>query len=137
MATGPTAVVRRPYGVSEVPDLAASARLLDQDAGELAWFADTHRLERTVPEPLRHYRWTTVDDRLLAAPEPSLKEAQRRLLQHVIGPLQVHEAAHGCVPGRSVRSAATHVLGRFAWASSIDPPFGERLRAQAEQIDWS
>jgi hypothetical protein len=30
-----------------------------------------------------------------------------------------------------------HVLGRIAWAASIDPSFGERLRAQAERIDWS
>ena len=103
----PTAVVRRPHGVAELPDLAALSRLLDLDAGELAWFADTHRLERTVPEQLRHYRWARVDDRLLAAPKPRLKEAQRRLLRHVIGPLRVHEAAHGCVPGRSVRTAVT------------------------------
>jgi len=103
----PTALVRRPYGVAALPDLAALARLLDLDTGELAWFADTHRLERTVAEPLRHYRWTAVGGRLLAAPKPRLKEAQRRLLRHVIGPLRVHEAAHGCVPGRSVRSAVT------------------------------
>ncbi len=103
----PTAPVRRPHGVADLPDLAALARLLDLDTGELAWFADAHRLERTVPEPLRHYRWTAVGDRLLAAPKPRLKEAQRRLLRHVIGPLPAHEAAHGCVPGRSVRSAVT------------------------------
>lgn len=103
----PTALVRRPHGVAELPDLAALARLLDLDAGELAWFADTHRLERTAAEPLRHYRWTAVGDRLLAAPKPRLKEAQRRLLRHVIRPLRAHEAAHGCVPGRSVRSAVT------------------------------
>jgi hypothetical protein len=30
-----------------------------------------------------------------------------------------------------------HVLGRVAWAASIDPAFGARLRARAEQIDWS
>ena len=107
----PTALVRRPYGVAELPDLSALARLLDLDSGELAWFADTHRLERTVSEPLRHYRWTAVDGRLLAAPKPRLKEAQRRLLRHVIGPLPVHEAAHGCVPGRSVRSAVTPHTG--------------------------
>ena len=43
-----------------------------------AWFADTHRIERTVPEPLRHYRWTTVGGRLLAVPKPRLKEAGTR-----------------------------------------------------------
>jgi hypothetical protein len=107
----PTALVRRPYGVAPLPDLAALARLLDLDVGELAWFADTHRLERTVAEPLRHYRWTMLGDRLLAAPKPRLKEAQRRLLRHVLEPLRVHEAAHGCVPGRSVRSAVAPHTG--------------------------
>lgn len=107
----PTAVVRRTRGVADLPDLAALARLLDLDTGELAWFADTRRLEAGAPEQLRHYRWTTVDGRLLAAPKPRLKEVQRRLLRHVLVPLPVHEAAHGCVPGRSVRTAATPHAG--------------------------
>jgi RNA-directed DNA polymerase len=106
-----TAVVRRPAGVAELPDLAALARLLDVDAGELAWFADVRGLERTAAEPLRHYRWTTVDGRLLAAPKPRLKEAQRRLLRHVVALLPLHEAAHGCVPGRSVRPAVAPHAG--------------------------
>ncbi|SFF40728.1 reverse transcriptase family protein [Blastococcus tunisiensis] len=107
----PTALVRRRHGVAGLPDLAALARLLDVDAGELAWFADTHRLERTVGERLRHYRWTTAGDRLLAVPKPRLKEVQRRLLRHVVGPLGVHDAAHGCVPGRSVRTAVSPHAG--------------------------
>ena len=106
-----TDVASRRFGVADLPDLAALARLLDVDAGELAWFADAHRLERTVREPLRHYRWTQVGGRLLAAPKPRLKEAQRRLLRHVVGPLPVHGAAHGCVPGRSVRTAVTPHAG--------------------------
>jgi hypothetical protein len=104
-----TVVVRRPFAVAELPDLAALARLLDLDQGELAWFADVRGLERTVAEPLRHYRWRAVPRptgaRLVAAPKPRLKEIQRRLLRHVLAPIAVHEAAHGCVPGRSVRTA--------------------------------
>ncbi|MEU2351105.1 reverse transcriptase family protein [Modestobacter sp. NPDC049651] len=111
----PTAVVARRRGVADLPDLAAVARLLDLDTAELAWFADAHRLERTAAEPLRHYRWTVRETRsgvrLLAAPKPRLKEAQRRLLRHVVGPLPVHDAAHGCVPGRSVRTAAAPHTG--------------------------
>ncbi|TWH71870.1 reverse transcriptase family protein [Modestobacter roseus] len=106
-----TEVAFRRHGVTELPDLAALARLLDLDTGELAWFADAHRLERTVREPLRHYRWRTVGSRLVAAPKPRLKEAQRRLLRHVVGPLPVHGAAHGCVPGRSVRTAVAPHAG--------------------------
>jgi RNA-directed DNA polymerase len=111
----PTALAWDRYPVADLPDQAAVARLLDVDAGELAWFADTRGLERTAREPLRHYRWRSVDRpsgvRLLAAPKPRLREAQRRLLRHVLAQVPVHEAAHGCVPGRSVRTAVAPHAG--------------------------
>jgi len=92
--------------VADLPDL---ARLLDVDDGELAWFADLQSWERRAAAPLRHYRWWTMPKRggvrLVAAPKPRLKEIQRRLLRHVIAPITTHPAAHGCLPGRSVRSA--------------------------------
>jgi RNA-directed DNA polymerase len=101
--------------VADLPDQAAVARLLDVDPGELAWFADARGLERTVGEPLRHYRWHVVPRphgvRLLAAPKPRLKEAQRRLLRHVLARVPVHDAAHGCVAGRSVRTAVAPHAG--------------------------
>lgn len=111
-----TAVARDRFGVTPLPDAAALARLLDLDQAELAWFADVRGLERTVDEPLRHYRWHAVERRgrlrLVAEPKPRLKEAQRRLLRHVLTPVPVHDAAHGCVPGRSVRTAAAPHAGR-------------------------
>ena len=111
----PTALAWQRYPVADLPDQAAVARLLDVDAGELAWFADSRGLERTVGEPLRHYRWRVVERphgvRLLAAPKPRLKEAQRRVLRHVLAPIPVHDAAHGCVPGRSVRTAVAPHAG--------------------------
>jgi hypothetical protein len=111
----PTALVRHRHPVADLADQAAVARLLDVDSGELAWFADARSLERTAAEALRHYRWHVVDRphgvRLLAAPKPRLKEAQRRLLRHVLAPIPVHGAAHGCVPGRSVRTAVAPHAG--------------------------
>jgi len=111
----PTSLAWERHPVADLPDTAAVARLLDVDGGELAWFADVRGLERTAGEALRHYRWHTVPRpsgvRLLAAPKPRLKEAQRRLLRHVLAPLPVHEAAHGCVPGRSVRTAVAPHAG--------------------------
>jgi hypothetical protein len=111
----PTTLAWHRHPVADLPDQAAVARLLDLDAGELAWFADARGLERTAAEPLRHYRWTVVDRpsgvRLLAAPKPRLKEAQRRLLRHVLARVAVHGAAHGCVPGRSVRTAVAPHAG--------------------------
>src|SRR5689334_7787117 len=78
--------------------------------GELEWFADVRSIERSARDPLRHYRWHVLPKsgggvRLAAAPKPRLKEAQRRLLRHVVAPIPVHVAAHGCEPARSVRSA--------------------------------
>lgn len=111
----PTELAWQRWPVADLPDQAAVARLLDVDPGELAWFADARRLERTAGEALRHYRWRVVPRphgvRLLAAPKPRLKEAQRRLLRHVLAPIPVHEAAHGCVPGRSVRTAVAPHAG--------------------------
>lgn len=105
----PTEIVTRPWPVTELPDLVALANLLDVDQGELAWFADVRSWERRVPEPLRHYRWTVVPKgdsvRVIAAPKPRLKEIQRRVLRHVLEPIPTHDAAHGCIKGRSVRTA--------------------------------
>jgi hypothetical protein len=106
----PTAMGPARWPVAELPNLAALAHLLDLDQGELAWFADVRSLERRATAPLRHYRWWVEPKRggvrVLAAPKPRLKEIQRRLLRHVIDPIPAHDAAHGCVAGHSVRTAA-------------------------------
>lgn len=104
-----TAMGRTPWPVRPLATAGELARLLDLDAGELAWFADVRNLERSCAVPLRHYRWRQLPKRdgvrLVAAPKPRLKEIQRRILRHVLTGIPVHEAAHGGVPGRSVRSA--------------------------------
>src|SRR4051794_11043025 len=111
----PTVPAEQRHPVADLPDQAAVARLLDVDLGELAWFADVRGLERMAGAALRHYRWHVVQRphgvRLLAAPKPRLKEAQRRLLRHVLARVPVHDAAHGCVPGRSVRTAVAPHAG--------------------------
>ncbi|MGH8960533.1 MAG: reverse transcriptase family protein [Jatrophihabitantaceae bacterium] len=104
-----TTALPSPCLIARLDDLSALARLLDLDAGELDWFADVRGLERTVAAPLRHYRWRALPKRdgvrLVAAPKPRMKEIQRRLLRHVLDPIPLHDAAHGCVRGRSVRTA--------------------------------
>jgi RNA-directed DNA polymerase len=95
-------------------DVAALADLLAVDQGELDWLADVHGWSRRAPTPLLHYRWLAIPKRrgseahglrVIAAPKPRLKEAQRRLLRHVMSAIPLHDAAHGSVPTRSVRSA--------------------------------
>lgn len=81
--TEPTAMGTMPWPVIELPHVGALARMLDVDAGELEWFAETRGLQRHVGMPLRHYRWAVLPKRtgvrLVAAPKPRLKEIQRRL----------------------------------------------------------
>ncbi|MBN9619334.1 MAG: RNA-directed DNA polymerase [Actinobacteria bacterium] len=111
----PTSMGPMPWPVTALPDLGALARLLDIDQGELAWFADVRGLERRCAPPLRHYRWREIPGRsgprLVAAPKPRLKEIQRRLLRHVLEPIPVHDAAHGAVATRSVRTAVAPHAG--------------------------
>jgi hypothetical protein len=93
-----------------IRDSAALAALLAVDHGELDWLADRHGWSRRAPAPLVHYRWRAISKhhggmRVIAAPKPRLKEAQRRLLHHLVSAIPLHDAAHGSVPARSVRSA--------------------------------
>jgi hypothetical protein len=92
-----------------INDAAQLCRLLDIDNDELAWFADGQGRSRRASSALQHYRWRALPKRggvrLVAAPKPRLKEIQRRLLRHVLSEIALHDAAHGCVPGRSVRTA--------------------------------
>lgn len=84
------------------------ARLLELEPGQLDWFADWQRRERSaVAEPLRHYRYEWITKRsgslrLLEAPKPRLKRLQRRVLDEVLSHIPLHDAAHGFRPGRSV-----------------------------------
>jgi RNA-directed DNA polymerase len=99
------------YRGCALPDAAAVQALLDLDAGELAWFEDrAHFARRETRQPLRHYRYEVRPRRggirLIEAPKPRLREAQRRILRHVLDPIPLHPAAHGGVRGRSVRTAA-------------------------------
>lgn len=99
------------YRGAGLPDVASVQALLDLDAGELAWFEDRGQwARRESREPLRHYRYQVRPRRggirLIEAPKPRLREAQRRILRHVLDPIPLHPAAHGGVRGRSVRTAA-------------------------------
>ena len=109
-----TAMGPAPWPVAPLHTVADLQDLLGMSTGTLAWFADTKRLERTVPnERLRHYRYHWVPKRsggarLIEAPKPVLKHAQRVVLRELLERVPVHPAAHGF---RSGRSALTHAGG--------------------------
>ncbi|WP_091379488.1 hypothetical protein [Geodermatophilus sp. DSM 45219] len=66
---------------------------------------------------------------------PTLSRTERDALRALL-----HNCArHGWTSQVRDHDPATfrgHVLGRVAWAASLDPVLGERLRALARRVDW-
>lgn len=100
--------------VPRIDTLADLASMLGVSCGELEWFADPQRWNRTAGPKLRHYRYVWREragrvPRLLEIPAPRLRAIQRTVLGELLYPLELHDAAHGFVPGRSaVTGAARH-----------------------------
>jgi RNA-directed DNA polymerase len=128
----PPLLGRLPLGLESLdrPPLTGAADLahwLGLGTDRLLWLgADKGHWRR--PEdprlaPTQHYRQRLAPKprgglRLLEIPKAELKRVQRRLLDGLLAPVPVHEAAHGYVAGRSaVTHAASHtgqaVLLRF------------------------
>lgn len=97
-------------GLPNLQDGAALARALGMSVGGLRWLAFAREVS-----PTSHYRRFSIPKktggtRLISAPMPKLKAAQRWILEEILLKVPVHEAAHGFVPGRSiVTNAAAHV----------------------------
>ncbi|MGF1525603.1 MAG: reverse transcriptase family protein [Candidatus Competibacterales bacterium] len=85
------------------------ARALGLSIPQLRWLA----FHREVDSHSHYHLWTVPkrdgSDRLISAPKPRLKAAQRWILREIVEHLPVHDAVHGFVAGRSTLSnAATH-----------------------------
>jgi len=119
----------------DVPPLATVgdvAALLELPIEKLEWLADVHGMNARAPDPrLEHYRYRWIAKRsggarLIEAPKPALRSAQRRVLDRVLAHIPPHPAAHGFVSGRSViEHARTHTeraivarldLSTFFWS---------------------
>jgi hypothetical protein len=108
-----TRTVRQRWDSPRIDDLAALAEFLELTPDELDWFADRRGINRKhADHRVRHYSYTWIGDRLIEAPKSRLKAIQRRVLDEVLGPLPVHGAAHGFVPGRSVHTFASPHAGQ-------------------------
>ncbi|MGN9807752.1 reverse transcriptase family protein [Micromonospora sp. BQ11] len=107
----PTRTVRRPWHTPVIDTVDDLAAMLDLSVEHLDWYADRRSLNRRATAHRLHhyhYRWTD-QGRLIEAPKSRLRALQRRLLTEVLGPIPVHPAAHGFVPGRSAHTfAAIH-----------------------------
>lgn len=109
---------RRRWPVPEIASLGALGEFLRVGDGELAWLSDVRGLERTVEgERLRNYWYGTIDRpgrpvRVIERPKHRLKAIQRRILHEILDWIPPHDAAHGFVAGRSVRTHAASHSGR-------------------------
>ena len=99
----------RRYGLPELSDAKSIAEAMGISIGELRFLAFDRRVSKR-----HHYRRFLVPkktggERLISAPMPRLKAAQRWVLDHVLAKVPIHDAAHGFVNGRSICSnAAPH-----------------------------
>ncbi|MFD0785522.1 hypothetical protein ACFQZ8_16565, partial [Micromonospora azadirachtae] len=107
----PTRTVHRPWHTPVIDTVGDLAAMLHLNIEHLDWYADRRAMNRRATAHRLHhyhYRWTD-HGRLIEAPKSRLRALQRQLLTELLGPIPVHPAAHGFVPGRSAHTfAAAH-----------------------------
>ncbi|MEU6072948.1 reverse transcriptase family protein [Micromonospora sp. NPDC047074] len=110
----PTRTVRSPWHIPLIDTVGTLAAMLDLSVEHLDWYADRRAMNRRATDQrLHHYHYRWADrGRLIEAPKSRLRALQRRLLAEVLGPIPIHSAAHGFVPGRSAHSFAAAHTGR-------------------------
>jgi hypothetical protein len=85
---------------------------------ELEWFADLkHLCPHSRVEKLRHYNYRVLAKpggsvRIIEAPKQRLKQIQREILTGILERIPTHDAAHGFVKGRSIKTFASAHTGQ-------------------------
>ena len=100
---------RQDNALPALSDVEALAKALDLSITKLRWLA----YHRDVDTGTHYRRWTVPKrdgtKRLISAPKPALKAAQRWITREITEHLPVHGAAHGFLTGRSiVTNACVH-----------------------------
>lgn len=86
------------------------AQAMHRSVGELRFLAFARTTSRVNHYVRFHIPKKTGGKRLISAPMPRLKAAQRWILENILEKLATHDAAHGFIAGRSiVTNAAPHV----------------------------
>jgi hypothetical protein len=97
---------RQELAVPELRDVQALAKALGLTIPRLRWLA----YHRDVDSGTHYHRWYVPkrdgSQRLISAPKPELKAAQRWIAREVTEHLPVHGAAHGFLAGRSIATNA-------------------------------
>ncbi|HEX6020693.1 MAG TPA: hypothetical protein VFZ00_01775 [Solirubrobacter sp.] len=122
------AVVRAPWPVPridtvgelaerlELDTVGELAERLELDTGQLAWLADVRGLEATAGPKLRNYTYVR--------------------LPRTHGPPRVIERLHRAAHDGPGDLDPAHVMGRIAWAESLNPARGAKLRARFAAVRW-
>ncbi len=105
------------WGVPAITTRAELAAFLRLSLPHLEWLADPHSRERRSPRPsgLYAYRWAarrSGSARLIEAPSPRLRSAQREILRGILDRMEPHHAAHAFREGRSILTYAEPHVGR-------------------------
>lgn len=103
-------------GLPVFHDPQSLAEWLQIPLGRLAWLVHRFEVDQQPADERRahyHFRWLskrTGGKRLIESPKPLLKKIQLRILREILDKVPPHSAAHGFVPGRSIRTnASPHV----------------------------
>jgi retron-type reverse transcriptase len=118
------------------------AKALSISISRLRWLA----FHSDAAETIHYVRFTVPKKsggvRELSAPHRDLAAAQRWIFQNIIQRLPTHPAAHGFVPGRSIRSNALPHVGRQIVVNADLKDFFptitfHRVRGAIEQLGYS
>ncbi|HUS27863.1 MAG TPA: reverse transcriptase family protein [Kofleriaceae bacterium] len=97
---------RQDNALPAINDVDAFAKALGMTVAKLRWLA----FHRDVDSGTHYHRWLVPKrdgtPRLISAPKPDLKAAQRWITRQVTEHLPVHGAAHGFLTGRSILTNA-------------------------------
>lgn len=112
---GPPKMRPAKWPVPVIETAGALAEWLWIAPGELDWFANLRAMGHGTK--LDHYVCTTLPKRsggvrIIESPKPRLKKIQRQILTEILDRIPTHDAAHGCVRGRSIRTFAAPHVGR-------------------------
>lgn len=112
--SAPTVMIRRPFPTPVLDHVGALAEHLEMTIEDLDRLADSRLIARRARSPrIAHYRYRwlprATGARLLEVPKPRLAAIQRSILDELLAPIPVHDAAHGFVAARSaITGAAVH-----------------------------
>jgi hypothetical protein len=143
LEASPPSPVRGPWQGAPLPALDTAGGLaawLGVAPRELLWMAEPwrQRCSEGTARALYRHRWVPKrggSARLLEVPRPRLRALQRRILDEVLRFLPAHEAAHGFVRGRGVRSfAAPHAGREVVLALDLASFFNSITRARVFRV---